>query len=134
MIYAAFCGTGKSYLTNKSPNDYIEFECWKYQGYDFPNNYIREIISNFDKIKYIFISTNPVVLRALNKLGYEIQLCYPKNELKEEYFKRYVDRGSSSDFLEMLNVNWDIWLDELKDETYCNHIVLDKNEYLSKYI
>lgn len=132
MIYAAFCGTGKSYLATTFTNDYIEFECWKYQGSDFPNNYIREIISK--EAKYIFISTNPVVLRELNKLGYEIQLCYPKNELKEEYFKRYVERGSSSDFLEMLDVNWDKWLDELKGETYCNHIVLDKNEYLSKYI
>ena len=132
MIYAAFCGTGKSYLANTFPNDYIEFECWKYQGSDFPNNYIREIISK--DAKYIFISTNPIVLKELNKLGYEIQLCYPKNELKEEYFKRYVERGSSSDFLEMLDANWDKWLDELKNETYCNHIVLDKNEYLSKYI
>ena len=134
MIYTSFCGTGKSYLANTFPNDYIEFECWKYQGSDFPNNYIREIISNVDRFKYVFISTNPIVLRELYKLGHEINLCYPKNELKEEYFKRYVERGSSYDFIEMLDSNWDNWLDGLKDETYCNHIVLDKNEYLSKYI
>ncbi len=133
-VYASFCGTGKTYLCKKFPKKCIEFECWKYTDGDFPQNYIKDIRAKMGKSKYIFISTNPVVLKQLNKLGISIILIYPKNNLKKKYIKGFKSRGSSKDFINMLDKNWDKWLDELKKQDYCKHIVLNDGQYLENLL
>ena len=129
-IYASFCGTGKTHLCN-SNKSYIEFECWEYQDDDFPRNYVYDIKSQIGKVDYIFISTNPVGLKELHRNGISITLVYPKIELKEEYLNRYKDRGSPVEFIELLNKNWYDWITELHEQTYCNQIELNSNEYLN---
>lgn len=134
IVYAAFCGTGKSYLCDTFVDTCIEFECWKYKDGDFPKNYIKDIKAAVGKYKYIFISTDPRVLKQLNENGVHIKLIYPKNELKGEYFKRFEERGNLISFRKMLNKYWDVWLDELKEQSYCERIVLNKDEYLEDIV
>lgn len=126
-IYASFCGTGKSYLCDEN---HIEFECWKYQDGDFPNNYVNDIKSQIGKVPYIFISTNPVGLKRLIEDEIEVNLVYPNIELKEEYINRYKERGSTEDFIDMLDNNWYDWIYELHEQN-CNKIELDSGIYLS---
>ncbi len=133
-LCAAFCGTGKSSLCKKFPDTCIEFECWEYQSGDFPDNYIRDIVSMIGKIKYIFISTNPIVLKQLNCLGYNIDLFYPDNKLKSEYFKRFANRNDHIDFIITMNIYWDMWLNELKEQNYSYHTVLKSEEHLEDVI
>ena len=133
QIYAAFCGTGKSYLCSTS-DEYIEFEDWNYRDGDFPKNYIKDIRAAIGNYKYIFIGTDPVVLKQLNKSEINIRLVYPKKELKSEYFKRFAVRGSHIDFVSAIKKYWSVWLDELKEQSYCEHIVLNKGEYLEDVI
>lgn len=130
IIYASFCGTGKSYLCNKFPKKCIEFECWKYTEGDFPHNYVEEIKKQIGKKKVIFISTNPIVLKELHEFGLSIVLVYPKNNLKKLYLERFVNRDSSEEFIDTLNKNWDNWINELKRQAYCNHLVLSDGQYL----
>jgi hypothetical protein len=127
-IYASFCGTGKTHLCD---SNHVEFECWKYQDGDFPNNYVNDIKSQIGKVDYIFISTNPVSLKRLNEIGIEINLVYPKLYLKNEYLKRYKERGSTEEFINMLDENWHDWISELHEQTYCNQIELESGQYLS---
>jgi len=134
IIVSAFCGTGKTHLCNDFNINYIEFECWKYENDNFPTNYIEDIKSQIGKVDYIFISTNPVVLKELNKLGIEITLVYPKLKLRKEYLKRYEDRGSTNNFIKMIDDNWYDWLYELHEQSYCNHIELSSDEYLSNVL
>lgn len=134
MICAAFCGTGKSYLVETYCNNFIEFECWKYQSNEFPINYINDIVSAIGKYDYIFISTNPIVLNKLHELGYAINLYYPKNELKSEYITRYINRGSSDEFVSTLDQYWDVWINELILQYYCTHTILSSGEYLQNVI
>jgi len=133
-VCAAFCGTGKTYLCNKFADKYMEFECWKYTTGDFPTNYINDIKSKIKKIKYIFISTNPVVLKKLYKQKIEVNLFYPDNNLKNEYLLRFAKRGSSSDFIKTLDEYWDTWLNELNKQCYCKQTVLKSGEYLQNVI
>lgn len=130
MLCAAFCGTGKSYLCNNFAENYMELECWEYRKGDFPNNYVQDVISMIGKTKYLFISTDPVILKLLNKLGVKIQLFYPENELRNEYLDRYINRDSPQDFIGAVMKNWDTWINELKEQNYCKHTVLQKGEYL----
>ncbi len=137
QIIAAFCGTGKSYLCNAFPDKCVEIEDWVYRKGDFPRNYIRDIrLSVMGNYEYIFISTDPLVLRQLNEHGMHIKLVYPKNELKSDYFKRFAERhgGNHIDFLTAINKYWGFWLDELKEQDYCEHFVLSKDEYLENII
>jgi len=139
-IYSSFCGTGKTYLCNNFPKEYAELCCWEYQGETFPDNYISDIVDKLNTIKYLFISTNPVALKKLNELGFNIVLIYPKNELKEEYFRRFTNRIKGDpinihlDFLETMDTYWDGWLNELKEQNYCTHIILKSGEYLQNVL
>ena len=133
-LYAAFCGTGKSFLCDNFADECTEFECWKYRDGNFPTNYIKDILAAIGKYEYIFISTDPVVLGELYKRGITIKLIYPRNELKDEYFKRFIKRESHIDFLEALDKYWDAWLDELKEQNYCQQIELNRGQYLQDVI
>ncbi len=134
VLCAAFCGTGKSYLCDNFADTYKEIECWEYRNKDFPNNYIQEVINTIGKTKYLFISTDPIILRGLNDLGIEIQLIYPLNELRNEYLDRYIARDSPYDFIGTTMKNWDTWINELKEQKYCKHTILKSGEYLHDVI
>lgn len=132
VLCAAFCGTGKTYMSKNFKDNYTEVECWKYREGDFPKNYTQDVINKLGKTKYLFISTDPIVLKALHNLDIEILLIYPKNELRNEYLDRYIDRDDPYDFIGTIMKNWNIWIDELKEQIYCKHIVLESGEYLKK--
>jgi len=130
VLHAAFCGTGKSYLCNNFATDYMELECWEYRQGDFPDNYVKDVISAMGKTKYLFISTDPVILKELNKHGVEIRLYYPQNELRNEYLDRFILRVSPQDFVGAIMINWHTWINELKEQNYCKHTVLQTGKYL----
>jgi hypothetical protein len=133
-IYAAFCGTGKTYLCDQLGLKCIEFECWKYRTGDFPDNYIKEIKSQIGRVDYIFISTDPVVLKTLYAQGINVKLVYPNLGLKKEYRQRFLDRGSPIEFIKMINKPWRQWITELQEQKYCEQIVLNKGEYLENIL
>jgi len=130
ILCAAFCGTGKSHLCNNFPDDYMELECWEYRQGDFPNNYVQDVIESTGKTKYLFISTDPVILKELNEGGVKIQLYYPENILRNEYLDRFIGRVSPQDFIGAIMINWHTWINELKEQNYCKHIILKEGEYL----
>lgn len=134
ILCAAFCGTGKSYLSNNRVGYYREIECWGYREGNFPDNYIQEIFNALGKTKFLFISTDPIVLKKLNYLGIKILLVYPENKLRNEYLDRYLGRDDAYDFIGTIMKNWNIWIDELKEQNYCNHIILKSGEYLYDHI
>jgi len=133
-VYSAFCGTGKSWLCSKKPNLFVEVEGWKYQDGDFPDNCIQDIEKELCTNKKVLIDTNPIVLKKLFQSGIKIKLFYPNNNLKNKYINNFIERGSSKDFIELLNKNWDKWIDELKEQQYCEQIVLGDEEYLELFL
>jgi hypothetical protein len=131
-IYAAFCGTGKTYFSENTHVKCVEIEFWKYK--DSQLEYIEEVKKYFGNVDYIFISTDPTGLKLLHQQGYNFILVYPENELRNEYLDRYINRYSPHEFIGAYMKYLNIWLDELKQITFCNHIVLMSKEYLSTYI
>ena len=133
MIISAFCGTGKTYLCKKSGGRLIEFECWRYSNKPgFPHNIVRNIVSMCEKIDGIFISTNPMVLDALKKMN--VVLIYPKLSLKDEYIERFVNRGSSDDFISILSQYWEPWIIEAMAQNQLRHIVLESGQYIDSVL
>jgi hypothetical protein len=133
-IIAAFCGTGKTHICQKFDGKLIEFECWRYSNRPgFPHNIVKHIISKCGAVDGIFISTNPMVLNALpNKM--DVTLIYPDLSLKGEYISRFVDRGSSDDFISMLSKHWKPWIIEAMAQPIKCHIVLKSGKYVESVL
>jgi hypothetical protein len=130
ILCAAFCGTGKTYICEKTDIKAIEIEYWKYKEKGLQKEYVEDIKKHFGMVNYIFISTEPDGLELLHNEGFNITLVYPRNELRNEYLDRYIERDSPYDFIGTFMKHWHIWIDELKKQTYCKHIILEKGQYL----
>ena len=130
ILCAAFCGSGKTYICEKTNIKAIEIEYWKYKDNGLRKEYIEDVRKNIGKVDYIFISTDPEGLKLLHEDGFEITLVYPENELRNEYLDRYILRDSPYDFIGTFMKYWNLWIDELKEQKYCKHIVLKSGQYL----
>jgi len=130
ILCAAFCGTGKTYICDRTDINAIEIEYWKYKNDGLQKEYIEDIKKQIGNVDYIFISTEPEGLKLLQKNGFDITLIYPENGLRNEYLDRYIDRDSPYEFIGTFMKHWNIWINELKEQTYCKHIVVKKGEYL----
>lgn len=134
LIISAFPGTGKTYICDNVTNiDAVEVEFWKYKD-DLHAEYINLIKDYIGKVDYIFVATDPIGLKLLHCEGLKIILVYPENELREEYLQRYIDRDSPTDFIGAFMKYWNPWLDELKRQDYCKHVVMESGEYLEDFM
>ena len=131
FIISAFCGTGKTAFVTNYPCAAIEYECWKYQTKNFPHNYVRAIHESIGTKQVIFISTNPPALHRLNVMGIPVIMVLPALTLQKEYTQRFLQRGSDTDFVQMINQNWASWLVEAYSEPNNLHIILSSGEYVS---
>ncbi len=129
-IISAFCGTGKTYICENTNMKTVEVEYWKYKKDGNVQKYVDDIKKYLDKVDYVFISTDPEGLKVLHRQGLDITLVYPENNLRNEYLDRYIARDSPHDFIGPFMKYWHSWLDELKEQHYCQHIVLKTGEYL----
>ncbi len=131
VLCAAFCGTGKTFICEKTDIKAVEIEYWKYKDKGLQKEYVEDIRKQLGEAQYIFIATDPEGLKLLHNEGFDnIILVYPKDELRNEYLDRYIERDSPHDFIGVFMKYWNPWINELKDLKYCKHIVLEKSQYL----
>lgn len=147
IIVEGFAGTGKTTMANKYENvvdlnssDYH----WVYEDKnisekrkgdskrilnpEWPDNYINELF-RLKELYDIVLSYQSI------KVGQRIQyvynympiLCYPSKECKEEYIKRYKQRGNNEDWINMFEEHFDEWID-LIGESDKRKIIMLPNE------
>lgn len=140
QILCGFPGIGKSYLlkcgfscsdSDSSVFSWIETRKGRKRNPSFPKNYINHIKDMRLMYDFVFTSTHKEVRGLLKDAGIMYTMVYPSRELKEDYITRYKNRGSSDDFIKLLNKKWDIFIDDCENDNYGNHIILGKNVYLS---
>jgi hypothetical protein len=137
-IISAFPGTGKSYFYNENKETTIDSDSsefsWvkdeqgnntKERNPNFPQNYIDHIKENIGKYEFIFVSSHKEVRDALKYNCIFFYLVYPADRRKEEFIKRYIDRGSPSGFVKLIENKWEEWLKECEFETYgCSNVIM----------
>lgn len=156
VIIAGFPGIGKSYC-GEHLDSVIDLESsdfhWiidpngeKQLHPAWPDNYISAIklianetsdIRKYDCVQYVACSTHKTVIERLiqDKIGFVI--IAPKT--KSVYIQRYIDIGSSEEFIKSLDENWDSYMNDLKSyiapviytDEFLNTII-DHNSY--KYL
>lgn len=134
QLISAFPGTGKTYFFNNTNKIVLDSDSSKFDKKEFPQNYINYIKSNINKADIILISSHKEVRDALVVNNLYFTLVYPDKKLKEDYVLRYVNRKSPEAFISLIKNNWNLWIDELKDQKNCNHVILKSNQYISDII
>ena len=131
-LISAFPGVGKTYLKDNFKNlEIIDSDSSTFDKENFPQNYIQHIKDHIGKVDIILISSHEVVRKALVEEGLPFILVYPDSELKNEYIQRYKERGNNENFIKILDDNWDTWMNQMKNQKGCAHIILYSGQYRS---
>lgn len=85
---------------------------------NFPQNYIEHIKSNIGKVDIIFVSSHEIVRQALYENDIKTVIVYPSKDMKEDFIKRYKDRGNNESFIKFISTNWDRFINEIENEDY----------------
>lgn len=127
-IISAFPGTGKSYYydnhkettldSDSSGYSWIIKDGKKIRNPEFPSNYISHIKENIGKYDFIFVSSHKEVREALKDNCIFFYLVYPDYDRKDEFVKRYRDRGNPETFIKLVEDNWDLWVKECDFEEF----------------
>jgi hypothetical protein len=134
QLISAFPGTGKSYYFKNSNKEVLDSDSSTFDKSDFPENYIKHIKKNMGNVDVILISSHEEVRDALVDADLDFTLIYPDKSLKDEYIKRYKERGNEDGFIKLLDTNWDEWLTDIVNQKNAKHIVLKSGEYLGDVI
>lgn len=140
-IISAFPGTGKSFYHNNNKETTLDSDSsnfsWIYlndhkiRNPEFPNNYINHIKENIGKVDYIFVSSHKEVRQALKESSLFFYLVYPNINDKQIYIQRYINRNSPKPFIDLIENNWENWINECINETNCANLQLESNQTIS---
>ena len=83
---------------------------------DWPQNYLEHIQSIDGENQIVFVSTHAEVRHALHHASMPFMVVAPHPGDKDIYLQRYLQRGSSEGFVNLLTAQWDNWLKELARE------------------
>lgn len=140
-VICGFSGIGKSTAEQKH-KDVIDFESSAYshifkcgcpdeKNASFPGNYIDALCDNMqNKANTVYLlSCHEEVRNELKNRGIPYIIVMPFPSLREEYIRRWLRRGSSVEFIEMMSERWDEMVDSCEKDN-APKIHLKCGEYL----
>jgi hypothetical protein len=138
ILVSAFPGIGKSYATDvlrKAGHNVSDSDSSLFPKTSFPQSYLAHIKTLIEQgnIDYLFISSHKDVREGLEEMGLKYYLMYPdpKQDLKEEFMERYIQRGSPPAFLELMSKQFEIFVESCAQPTPNSiHIPVGAGEYL----
>lgn len=101
----------------------------------FPQNYIDalEACIETDQGDYYLLSCHQSVRDELKKRGIKYILIRPERSCRNEYVKRWLNRGNTAEFITNMYSKWDEMIDSCIEDKVPT-VVLSENEYLSDVI
>lgn len=100
---------------------------------NFPENYIRDIVSLAREGYIVLISSHKEVRDELNKRRIPFTIVLPSLDMKQEMIDRYIKRGNQENFVTMLENNYETFVNDLMSDPN-NKIVLDSGQYLKDVV
>ncbi len=141
QIIAAFHGTGKSYFTKRynqeifnildlDTSDFshkLDSSNVKVINPEFPSNFISTLINNSSH-DLALIPVDKSVLNLLIEKNIEFEIIYPDVSLRSDYVLRYIERGSSDDFIRFIDAKFEKLIYEIET----NYLSIKKTKLTSK--
>lgn len=113
MIITGFAGIGKSSVTKTIPN-IIDLESTPFEK-DW-DRYVK-VAKHMDKQGHVvLISCHKELREKLREEKIPYLCVMPEKDLKDEYLKRYKERGNDKEFIKSLKDNWDNYTKPLPNE------------------
>lgn len=144
-IICGFSGIGKSTAEQKNRR-ILDFESTPYsrifengidkgRNPDFPRNYIDKLCELIDNNEawYYLLSCHQEVRDELKRRGLNYIIVLPFSDEKNEYIKRWFKRGSSIDFIKIMDEKW-YSMHKSCEEDSAPKLFLEKDEYISDLI
>lgn len=139
LVISGFPGIGKSHFFCDNPNGYkghliSDSDSSTFDKAHFPQNYIDHIKSllSDENDRIILVSSHESVRKAMKDNGIEYLVIVPLYTGYTEYINRYKERGSSPEFINLMENNFDKFLDSCIDEE--NSYFLYSDWYLSDFL
>lgn len=133
-IICGFPGVGKSTLVRKlREKDFpiLDSDSSTFDKSQFPQNYIEAIKNAINNGYWVLVSTHAEVRQALVKEGLEYVLVRPKDiRYKDEYMRRYRERGSPEAFLKLMDAKWEEFFKDVESDKFGMIYTLDEKQYL----
>ncbi|WP_252214447.1 hypothetical protein [Clostridium sp. VAP41] len=133
FVISAFPACGKSYcfrnhqdIFSMLDSDSSEFS-WikdsegnntKERNPNFPSNYIDHIKENIGKVDVVFVSSHEAVRKALAENNIKTIIVYPNKCMKEEWIRRFKERGNNEAFIKFISDNWNNFINDIQNEDY----------------
>lgn len=94
---------------------------------DFPQNYINHIKKKMETEDVIFVSSHDVVRKALKDNDIEYHIFYPDKSMKEEWIRRFKERGNDDGFIKFISSNWNSFINDIERDDYPTKHKLDNS-------
>ena len=138
ILISAFPGLGKTYLYQQYRDrlKILDLNTGRFEGDDFPGNYIAEVEKRLNDYDLILLSSDRNVRYALNDAGLDFDLFYPSKNRKNELIEIYVTNRKSRDFIMNFDHNFNDFIDEIEDEDleHCFKHKLDRpHRFISQF-
>lgn len=152
MIIAAYAGAGKSTFASQVENaiDMVIMPYsrilpesgaepekekgapWLLTNPCYADRYIAAVLRAEKEYEYVIIPTNKWIIYRLHREYHRrIVVCCPTDECKDEYRRRFLKRGNSSNFIKIFIDQWEEILPDLREMEHVEHIPLESGEYLT---
>lgn len=134
IAISAFPGLGKSWVYDNQPDDLkiYDSDSSMFDKKHFPQNYIKHIKSRLSDESIVLVSSHENVREEMSKQGVPFILVYPDISLKDAYLRRYEERGSPPEFVDMMDDNWEKFVDSCQNNSHTKYTacIQDANVYL----
>lgn len=132
MIICGFPGVGKTHAFNSGRYSICDSDSSKFPKDGFPENYIAHIKEMSQCHEFVLVSSHREVRDALTDHEMEFVYVYPRRGALDEYRLRYTQRGSSKNFMSLLEAMWHVWIEEAEayQSQYCIKVPIGENIYL----
>lgn len=123
-LILGFSGVGKSTVCNSnidskcSDSDSSKFS-WVIENGErirnpkFVEEYVNHLKKELLNNDIVFASTHPQIIKELQQQGIEHLIVTPFHSAKDEYIKRWSNRGSDEKFIELMSTNFHKFVDDV---------------------
>lgn len=130
-IILAFFGSGKTYINKNYPN-FLDLESHYFKGD------LEMLISAIKDASQVYgynvlTSCRKRIIELLKEKELDFIVVLPTKNQKEEYVRRYKERGTIPVVLKDLEENFDNYIDEVM-VCDCKKVILKEGQYLSDVI
>lgn len=134
-VVSGFPGVGKSTLVKRAGAlgvHCMDSDSSTFSKDEFPENYLAHIDLHYrTRTGLMLVSSHEQVRNGMVSRVIPYLLVYPSLDCKQEYIDRYQERGSPEQFLKLLDLNWEPWIESCREQLGCSHRVLGPGQYLA---